>query len=85
MFRRFDIMPQVSIIGPSEDLLLVLRDLHEAFTFAEEYHEEYQQWESAYQARIMRDALYKEIAAIEAGEIINSRERPGERGNHEHS
>ena len=85
MVRMFDITPKVSIIGPTEDLLIVLKDLHKAFSFAEEYHEEYQQWEAAYQARKMKDLIYKKITAIEAGEIINSRERPGERGTHEHS
>lgn len=69
MSRRFDIMPKVAIIGPSEDLLIVLRDLHKAFSFAAEYHEEYQQWESAYSARKMRDVIYEEITAIESGEL----------------
>lgn len=81
MYNRFDITPTVSIIGPAADLLIVLQDLHEAFSIAEEYHEEYGQWENAYMMRRMRDMIYAKITAIEACEIIHSPERPGERRN----
>lgn len=70
MVNRFDITPSVSIIGPTEDLLMVLQDLYETFSFAEEYHEEYSQWECAYLLRRMKDKINEKITAIQACEII---------------
>lgn len=86
MVRMFDITPKVSIIGPTEDLLIVLRDLHKTFSVAEEYYEEYQFWEACYQARKMKDMIYNKITAIEAGEIIKQPGRdPEKEGTNEHS
>lgn len=62
--QPFDITPTVSIIGPAADLLIVLQDLHDAFFIAEEYHEEYGQWEHAYKMRRMKDMIYAKITAI---------------------
>lgn len=81
MYDRFDITPKVSIIGPAADLLIVLQDLYEAFSIAEEYHEEYGQWENAHMMRRIKDMIDAKITAIEACEIIHSPERPGERRN----
>lgn len=70
MLHRFDFMPTVSIIGPADDLLIVLQDLYEAFSFSEEYHEEYMQFMEAYLARICKERIYEKITAIKACEII---------------
>ena len=83
MYNRFNITPTVSIIGPADDLLMVLNDLYETFSIAEEYHEEYSQWEQAYIMRRMKDLIYAKITAIEACEIIKSPEDREKEGTHE--